>query len=107
MKFLISIIISIISGLCLAIIGAICLGVLLKCNHEETGTLFSFQHENSTAYSHYQPYCKECKEHFASTMFKGTPDNFSYLDALKGGLDNTEIIGGQYYTVTATVTLGD
>lgn len=78
-----------------------------KCKHEETGMMFSFASQNSTAYSYKRPYCKECGEVFSYTNFKGTPNDLSYLDAIKERSDSDEIVGGEYYTVTAVVTLGD
>jgi hypothetical protein len=78
----------------------------LKCEHE-MGKQFSFQPQKSTAASHVKPYCKNCNNSFGYTMFRGTPDDLSYLEAVRAHSDRDEIVGGEYYTVTAVVTLGD
>ena len=78
-----------------------------KCEHEDMGKIFSFQFAGSTAASRYEPYCKNCYEDFNNTRFRGTPDDLSYLDVIKEHSDGNEIVPGEYYIVTAIVTLGD
>lgn len=77
------------------------------CKHEEMGTIFSFQFENSTARSSYKPYCKNCNHYFGYTRFIGTPDDLSYLDVVKQYIEGQEVKPGEYHTMTATVYLGD
>ena len=77
------------------------------CEHENTGMLFAFQPENSTAYSYYRPYCKDCDKNLAYTNFKGTPTDQSYLEVVKEHCGDTEIVASEYYTVTAIVTLAE
>jgi hypothetical protein len=83
--------------------------VLDGCERGEhiMGKSFSFQSHNSTAMSHIEPFCENCNHYFGYTLFRGTPNDVSYLDVIKEHSDGSEIIGGEYYTITATVTLGD
>ena len=75
-----------------------------KC---EPGKMFSFQFQGSTAMSYVKPYCEHPGHIYISTSFRGTPNDLSYLEAIKANSDSDEIVGGEYYTVTATVALGD
>ena len=74
------------------------------CNHENTMMLFSFQPEKSTAYSNYRPYCKDCDTKLAYTNFKGAPNDQSYLEIVKEYCGSSEIVAGEYYTLTAIVS---
>ena len=78
-----------------------------KCEHENMKTVFSFQPQNSTANSYYKPYCENCNNDLGYTMFRNTPSDTSYLDAVKSYIDGDEIVGGEDYTMTAVVSLGD
>ena len=78
-----------------------------KCDHKEIGKMYSFQFENSTADHYVKPYCLNCGETFKSTSFRGTPVDNSFREAIAEHSDSIEIVGGEYYTVTAIVTLGD
>lgn len=82
---------------------------LYGCDHEEMGSIFSFQFENSTAASYIKPYCKNCDTYFGynSVRFRGTPNDLSYLDVIRQYVDRPDIEGGKYYTMTANVLLGD
>ena len=94
--------------ICLSfLIGVIALTSIYRCTHNEMGTVFSFQHENSTATSYIKPYCKDCTHHFGYTSFRGNPDDLSYLDVVEQYIDGQIIESGKYYTMTAIVTLGD
>lgn len=74
----------------------------------EHGKIFSFQFKGSTAMSSVRPYC-ESKEHFnlGYSLFRGTPSDTSYLDVIREHSDSDEIVWGEYYTITATVSTGD
>lgn len=51
-------------------------------------------------------FCKVCGEQLTTyARFNGTPDDKSYLSAFSGYIDSNEIIPGEYYTVTAAVTI--
>lgn len=79
----------------------------VRCDHDYSGRSFSFQSEGSTAASWVKPYCVKCdKRSGGYTSFTGTPDDLSYLEALKANSDSDEFVGGEYYTITAKVTLG-
>ena len=78
-----------------------------KCDHTETQMRYVFTSEDSTAQSDAAKFCKECDERLtAYALFKGTPTDQSYLAALIKHSDSSEILPGEYYTVTATVPLG-
>ena len=90
-----------------AIVGFLMVGEALRCDHEETGTIFSFQPENSTSSNYTQSFCKECRTRLEYSNFRGIPQDTSYLEVLKSHSDCRELVTGEYYTVTATVILGD
>ena len=90
-----------------AVIGFLLLGVALQCDHESTISVYSFQFEDSTAYSNTKKVCRECGERVSdNNPFKGTPNDQSYLEAVIEHCDSQELIPGEYYTMTATVPLG-
>ena len=76
------------------------------CEHE-MGKIFAFQFQESTANSNITPFCKKCNHYFGYSLFRGTPEDSSYLEVIKAHIGEDEIIGGEYYTVTAIVTLAD
>lgn len=79
-----------------------------KCEHENTIKVYSFQFENSTAASSYKTSCVDCKNYpVNSTSFRGTPTDQSYLEAVKEHSDIIEVVPGEYYTVTAIVSIED
>jgi hypothetical protein len=71
------------------------------------GKIFSFQFQGSTATSNVKPYCEKCNTYFQPKLFRGTPTDTSYLDVIDEHMDGDEIVGGEYYTMTATVAVGD
>ena len=72
------------------------------------GKMFSFQFQGSTASSYVKPFCKQHpNEFYIGSRFRGTPTDLSYLDAVAKYSDSDKIIWGEYYTMTATVTLAD
>ena len=73
----------------------------------EMGKVFSFQFQGSTAASYIRPFCETCTNVFGYTVFRGTPNDSSYLDAIRRHSGEDEITGGEYYTITAIITLGD
>ena len=80
-----------------------------KCENEDLFDIFHFQHQGSTALSYVEKHCENCNtDHGISrTTFRGNPTNISYLETLIEHSDGEEIIGGEYYTITAIVTLPD
>jgi hypothetical protein len=76
--------------------------------HEcEEVTMYSFTAYNSAAHSYKRNQCKTCGERLSyDTLIKGTLDDQSYLEAIKEHSDGSEIIPGEYYTITATVPMG-
>lgn len=104
---IITIILSPIILFVLALILVVITSPLYICEHEEIGTIFSFQSENSTTKSSYKPYCKNCEEYFGYTRFIGTPDDLSYLEAVKPNIEGNEVKAGEYQTMTAVVSLAD
>ena len=57
--------------------------------------------------SYIKPWCKsgDCG-YLGHTDFRGTPSDLSYLDVIKEYIDADEVVGGEYYTMVATVTAG-
>lgn len=78
-----------------------------KCEHENMATMYSFSSYDSTAYSDVRPYCRDCGERFQYQLFKGELVDKSYLSAIVEHSDGSEIVPGEYYTITAIVTLTD
>ena len=89
------------------VIGIVVVACLPEPCEHEMGKTFSFQFEGSSATSYMKPFCKKCDHSFSYTNFRGTPSDTSYLEAIKEHSDGGEIVGGGYYTLTATVTNGD
>jgi hypothetical protein len=74
----------------------------------EHGKIFAFQPQWSTAMSYIKPFCEDGKHcYLGYTLFRGTPNDLSYLEVIEDYSDGDEIIGGEYYTVSAIVILGD
>lgn len=76
------------------------------CEHEDMATIYSFTSYDSPSNSSVRPYCRDCGERFDFSQFKGTPIDASYLSAIQEHSDGSEIVPGEYYTVTATVPQG-
>lgn len=98
---------TIISACFLSIVAMLIIFTPAKCEHEEMGKIFSFQYQKSTASSSVKPFCKNCNNYFGYTNFRNTPADTSYLDVVKEFTDSDEVIGGEYYTMTATLTVSD
>ena len=96
--------ITIIAVCCLAIFGFLGLGEALRCEHEETQTVYHFQFEKSSANSYMQDVCEKCGQTSNTIIFRGAPTKQSYMELIEAHSDSDEIIAGEYYTVTATVT---
>lgn len=77
------------------------------CEHEDTVTRYSFASYFHTQNSDVSLYCKDCDKRISNyKQFKGELVDKSYLEAIKEHSDGSEIVSGEYYTVTATVPLG-
>jgi hypothetical protein len=76
-----------------------------QCEHEDLVTWYSFSSESELEGT-VRPYCRDCKEAFDYSDFKGELVDKSYLSAITEHSDGSEIVPGEYYTVTATVPLG-
>lgn len=100
-------IISVITTCTVAVLLMLILFTPPKCEHEGKGEIFSFQSPGSTALGYVKPYCENCNHYFGYTLFQETPDDFSYLEVIREHSDGEDIVGGEYYTMTAIVTLGD
>lgn len=75
-----------------------------KC---EPGKRFHFHSQGSTAMSYVIPYCEHPGHIYIAKTFRDTPNDLSYLEAIREHSDSDEIIWGEYYTITATVALAD
>lgn len=74
----------------------------------EHGKIFSFQPKGSTAMSDVRPYCEKWGHSYLGySLFRGTPEDLSYLGVICEHSDSDEIVWGEYYTITATVSLAD
>lgn len=94
-------------GLCL--IAIVVIFVTFKpehCEHEDTIQIYNFQYEKSAAGHSKWEYCNVCKKYTTKRAFgfRGTPTDQSYLETIVEQSDAQEIIPGEYYTVTVTVT---
>ena len=78
-----------------------------KCEHTEKVEHFVFASEDSSAYSYVKHFCDVCDKSLGYGTFKGKPSNSSWIEVIKEHSDSDEIVGGEYYTMTATMTLGD
>jgi hypothetical protein len=103
----IKVVTSLILVITIVIIALPIIGMTLQCEEHDIVTMFSFQPYNSTADSSVKSYCKNCNNYFGRTRFGGTPEDVSYLDVVKEYIDKGEIVGGEYYTMCAIVSLGD
>ena len=71
--------------------------------------IFAFQPSGSTAASYTKQICKTCDNTvgYLYSLFRGTPSDTSYLDVIKAHSDSDENLWGEYFTMTATVSLCD
>ena len=78
-----------------------------KCEHEEV-IRYHFSTDDTMVHNSACGYCTKCDTRLtAYSLFQGELVDKSYLEAIKEHSDGNEIIPGEYYTVTATVPLGD
>jgi hypothetical protein len=76
------------------------------CEHEEV-TRYVFTSYDSTAHSDVCGYCKKCDKKLTTySLIKGELVDKSYLQAIKEHSGGSEIVAGEYYTVTAIAPLG-
>jgi hypothetical protein len=78
-----------------------------ECDHTNLDKRFLFQTEGSTAVSRIKPVCKNCNQYFEAAIFRGTPNDLSYLEVVKEYISEDEIVGGGYHTMTASVAVLD
>ena len=76
-----------------------------QCEHEDLVTWYSIASDDFS-YSTVRPYCRDCGEAFQYKSFKGELVDKSYLSAIIEHSDGSELVPGEYYTVTATAPLG-
>lgn len=110
MKFLSALVSAFISTALTAIAAILLLVLILSpgpCEHENTKDFYSFQFKGSTATHCIQSYCFDCDKPIKSANFRGTPDDTSYLKAIQTQSNGQTLIAGEYYTVTATVSLSN
>lgn len=73
------------------------------CPHEEKFRHYSLN--DIPEYSTIQFSCKKCNKSLGHSTFQGIPTDKPYLDLLREHCGVEELIGGEYYTITATITL--
>lgn len=71
------------------------------------GKRFVFQFQGSTAASYVKRFCEHPGHFYVASLFRGTPNDLSYLDVIAEYSDSDEIVWGEYYTMTATIVHGD
>ena len=77
-----------------------------KCEHEEV-IRYHFSTDDTMVHNSACGYCTKCDTRLTEySLFQGELVDKSYLEAIKEHSDGSEIIPGEYYTVTATVPLG-
>lgn len=78
-----------------------------KCEHEEVRRYVFTSYNDTTSHSSVCGYCKKCDTRLTGySLFKGELVDKSYLSALIEHSDASEIVPGEYYTVTVSVPLG-
>ena len=97
MKFLVN--------LCFAMFGGILLLLLFglgeKCWHNEI-TTFSFPGNNAMM-GVISTKCKDCNKEYENIGFHGTPEDETYINAVKECVNDKEFISGEYDTIRAMV----
>ena len=77
-----------------------------KCEHKEIRKEYSFNPPTQTgSIGVVKNYCKVCDNYLGITYLHGTPSDLSYLDVIREHSDSSELIDGEYYTMTAVVTV--
>ena len=77
-----------------------------KCEHEEVRR-YVFTSPDSTVHSSVCGYCKKCDTRLTTnSLFRGELVDKSYLSALIEHSDASEIVPGEYYTITVKAPLG-
>ena len=75
-------------------------------NEHKHVKIFAFSSHKSTAYSSVRQWCKKgCCPNLGYKNFRGTPSDLSYLDVIEEHFGVDEMVGGEYYTVTAEISL--
>ena len=77
-----------------------------KCEHKVV-TRYSFSMDDSMVHNNVCSYCAKCDTRLTPySLFQGELVDKSYLEAIQDNSDGSEILPGEYYTVTARVPLG-
>lgn len=106
-KFFLARIVFTIVGMILLIILALVIFTPPKCDHTEKVGYFLFKTPNGTSNSSVKYYCADCDKYLGYNMFDNTPNDLSYLDVLRESNNGNDLIGGEYYTMSAIVSVGD
>ena len=77
-----------------------------KCEHEEV-TRYYFSSDDSMVHNSVCSYCTKCDTRLSPySLFQGELVDKSYLQVMVDHSDDSEMIPGEYYTVTAVAPLG-
>ena len=77
-----------------------------KCEHREV-TRYYFSTDDSMVHNSVCGFCTKCRTRLTPySLFQGELVDKSYITAMQEHSDGSEIIPGEYYTVTAIVPLG-
>ena len=98
---------SIVTACVLFLVAVVGIVSVTKCEHERVEKHFAFQFQDSTADSRLSWVCADCYQDIRRARFRGTPTDTSYLNVIAEHSDGNDIVGGEYYTMTVTVTLAD
>ena len=96
-----------------AIVGVILLVLIFSpnCKHEERRAVYSFNAQDGIIQYKYTGYiryfCKDCDYYLGITYLGGKPIDTPYLDLIREHTDGDELVGGEYYTMTAIVSFCD
>ena len=83
------------------------LGFTLKCDHNNTIEVYSFQPENSTAMNSVKTICDDCGQSLSLSRGYGSPSDETYIDVVEEHCKDEIFVKGEYDTIKATVTLLD
>ena len=92
-------------GLLMSLTG--CIGVRPIEEHDH-GKIFAFDSKGNRKYDYVKTWCKSEECYNPSVyLFEREPSDTSYLEVIAEHIGTDGLIRGEYYTLTATVTLAD
>lgn len=78
------------------------------CKHENVRYVYSLRSSVTDGYRGYKKhYCKDCDVYCGMTYLHSGSNDYAYLDVIREQIDVDELVDGEYYTMTAIVTLAN